>query len=1484
MSYSQALRLIGLCLLLFCVSGPSVGGDLVQRVFGARDGLNNATVNDISFDEYGYTWLSTEQGLYRISDTKARRIDKDANLIRLSDEYIYLTESLSKKHLLVSSYANTYLYDIINDKFVQLGSPQLFPEFHRGGLQAITRQKDGSYVLLSYHGELYRLNYEAMSLSFISALPTDPDMPWFVLSQFGDSQLIVGKSYELQLRDSLGMLRGLFPWTEEQGQIKSLFEDRAGRLWLGSSNGLYRVYPDTLTLEKVEQLPFYVTQMAQDKLGFLWLSGREGLIKWHPDTLELKRFTDDLKLAADLDYIYDLAVDSNDLVWVGGSGDGLAIIADNPDFVIDDFTQRAPYRLSDEMVWTIYADEQQLWLGTDKGLIEIDRVAKTSQTFVPDELEVNDSVYMVSPFDEQYLLLGTTNGLFVYDRLSQKTLRFAEISGGRTSLENKMIYSTYKDPLITSRWWFVTATGLFYWDKGSLEPSRMPVKGVDGTQHQIPLRSIYRGADGKLWVGGENLFGYIDNKGLFYSRIDIFADNNISIDVSYIKEVDSGVLWLGTSPKGLVEYHPKTGLTYFLTDNWQVDCSSIYFIEQLPGYRVLGCANSLIRQDLTTGGLTVIEKQDGLISHELNDGAAYYEPSAGLFVGSPDGVSLVDVSLMRNRLAEDGIMMESVSVFYEDSTEIKLVPDPGMLIKPGARLISFQLTSLDYLTDIPFQLQYRLRHGQNSEESKYLQLMGQSQVNVSGLKEGRYTLDILSEQNGVWSQTPYSFSFVVEDYWWNYDWFRALVIISLLLVGLYFLLLRQKQLSAFRRVNRALKDSEDRLRQSLRGSDSELWEWHSDSDSFLLENRGRYFPEKGDAFELKMEEFPIYADDQDKVFSAWKRLLSKQDDRLDVDYRYRRPDDSWGWTRVRGRALEFDAVSGKVRKVAGIYTDITTQRRLEDDVKLLAQAFANTSEGVLILDADERVRVSNKAAQKILGMTADELIDRYFAQLVHSSEERSDEINILLEQGITWTGEHEFQCAEGLICPVWLNLSTMTDERGAISHYVAVFSDITERKQTEADLRRLANYDVLTGLPNRSLFASRLAKCIHRAEQTQEKLALIFLDLDRFKNVNDSYGHSMGDALLVEAASRLQSCVSDNHTLCRFGGDEFVILMRDMADIDEVNHLCEALIRQIEQPFELYGREFFISTSIGVSLWPDDAKQPEVLIKNADQAMYHAKDEGRGNFQYFSAERNAEALYHLKLEAELRKAIDRQEFELHFQPQIDILKDDKVVGMEALLRWHHPTEGYIRPDIFIRVAESCGLIIDIDRWVIKQACIQGAKWGEEFGEELKLSVNVSAVHFRQPDFIQDVQQALQESGMPAKMLGLEITEGVLMKELHVAKDHLEALRAIGIDVAIDDFGTGYSSLAYLRSFDVSTLKIDRSFLIDIANNEADQAIASSIIELARNLKLKVVAEGVETQEQLEQVFSRGCYIIQGYYFAKPMATTEFEQYLNAQLQ
>ncbi|ACA84623.1 EAL domain-containing protein [Shewanella woodyi] len=1466
-------------ILVTCLT-PTKASDIVQRVFSERDGLVNGTINDISFDSYGFTWVATEEGLYRVSNSKVRRIDKKGFNTRLSDEYIDFVEPLSKRHLLISNYTDTYLYDILQDSFIRFGSEELFPNFNGVALNTMTKGEGEDYLFLTKTGELLAFSYQNMTLNLINSLPANQDHPWSILVVLDDKRFLVASPSQLQLRDQLGEFKMALDWQEDMGMIKGVIQDSSKRLWLSSSDGFYEIMPDDFNLRKVPQLPFYITKVAEDRKGNLWLASREGLIKWHPEHQEIKVYKGDIKQAANIDYIFDIAIDSNDITWVGGSGDALAVVAELPDFLKEVYTKAPPYIVSNEMIWSIWAKNSGVWLGTDKGLVVINKESQISATVLPEELALNDSIYKVDELDSSHVLLSTTNGLFVVHKETLESQRFSQWSQGDNSLENKLIFSSYLDPQIKGRWWFPTGSGLFYWEPEQLNPQELLVFEEGGGQYKPDLRTVYRSEDGKLWIAGSELFGYIDDIGVFHSMLSIFDGSNRSPTISYIEEVSPGILWLGSS-LGLISYDYDKGLSESLTKKWQVDCSSVFFLHESPPYRILGCLNSIIRVNMNTDELLVIEHEDGLISQELNDGASFYDSGAGLYLGTPDGAMLVNVSEMRNRIKNDGIMLESVSVFYDKSTEISLIPEKNSIIKPGARMINFQLTSLDYLDDRPLTLQYRIRLQGEQVDVNYLLLSDQSLVSVSGLKAGKYVLDILSLQNGIWSSEPYSYHFEVDEFWWESSWFKSFFIVVLLLIVIIILIGRQRQISAFRVVNEALVESEDRLRQSLKGSDSELWEWRYDTQMFNLENQGAALTGSKNIL-LTLDDFPVHRDEKKGVLESWESMLNGDSDRFEVEYRYRREDKSWGWTRVRGRPVDFDPETGRITRVAGIYSDITTQRQLEDDVKLLAQAFENTSEGVLILDAKERIKVSNKAAQIILGLDVEAFHSKTFSSLMVAKEGRLDEVAKLLGRGDSWTGEREFICANGNNCPVWLNISTMLGGKGDIVHYVAVFSDITERKRSEAELRRLANYDVLTGLPNRSLFSTRLAQSIHRAEHSGEKLALIFLDLDRFKHVNDSFGHSMGDALLVEAASRLQSCIHDGHTLCRFGGDEFVILLRDVSDIDMINHICTELLKQIETPFELYGREFFISTSIGVSLWPDDATQAENLIKNADQAMYHAKEEGKGNFQYYSSERNSEALYHLHLEAELRRAIERDEFELHYQPQVDILKDDKLIGMEALLRWRHHQDGLIRTDIFIKVAESCGLIIDIDRWVLRQACIQGAQWASVYGESFKLSVNISAVHFRQPDFIEGVKAIIHETQIPAKILNFEITEGVLMKELNIAKAHLKELKCLGIDVAIDDFGTGYSSLAYLRHFDVTTLKIDRSFLIDIATNEADQAIASSIIELARNLKLSVVAEGVETKAQLEQVFSRGCYIIQGYYFSKPLTQPEMERYMKSQ--
>ncbi|MFV0511430.1 diguanylate cyclase [Shewanella algae] len=1460
---------LGLLLCLCLGAAPAYADELVKRVFSSRDGLINTSILDISMDERGFIWLSTEQGLYRLSNANIRRLDRDGLESRMADEYLPLVKSLGQQQMLVSTLSHAYLYHIADNRFRQFGSDELFPEYQGGGLMKSLKSAAGDWLLLTEKGQVWRLSQDLQQLQKLFDLPYDSDLLWSQILQLENGDLLLGNAYGVELRSQNGSVKQRLSWQGSYGRLNALFLDSNNQIWMAASKGFYRVNLESNRIEAVAEIPFFTSVITEDLKGNLWIASKQGLLKWSPRTRKLKQFKEQLKLRAGIEYINALQVDSNGLIWVGGTGHSLAVVADSPEFLLDSFSASEPYKLSDEMVWTILADDEMLWLGTDSGVIAVNRKTQQTKTAVPRGMEVNDSIYKIDNLDSEHLLLSSTNGLFVMNKQTLEGQPLGEWSGSGQSLSHKTVLNTLHEGNL---WWFATSNGLYEWDKeqGSINKRNLP--GAEYSGSNPIIYSVYRDSSERLWVGGNKSFGYLEQGGGFRSLATVFDDLPHMPTVSQLLELSPDRFWLATRQGGLIELDLQTMKIRRLTQEWQLDCNTVFFLQDTGDYRMVGCTYVLIRQDKHSGEIKVFNDDDGLLGKELNEGAYFYAPQQGLYVGTPDGVMLLDVDSLVNRIPRHGAILESIAAYYDNKTELSLVPTPGQLIAPGARMLSFQLTSMDYLDDAPISLKYRLRRP-GEDERNYLLLENQSQINLSGLIPGAYQLEVLSQNNGIWQSEPFRFPFTVDLFWWQSRWFKGLLVVALLAMVFTIVLLRQRQVRRFMTMNLALRQSDDRLRQSLRGSESDLWEWRRDTGLFHLDNRGGVLGSDEDFILIAIDKLPVHPDDQATALDEWNKMVEGESDRFESEYRYRRRDGSWGWLRVRGRPVSHDPVSGKVSKAAGIYSDITIKRQLEDEVELLAQAFENTSEGVFILDADEVIKVANRAAESIVGQDRHSLQGRHFGELVVSENFHKDNVATLLQGVESWTGELEIVGVAGSRCPVWLNISSMQDLKERVQHYVVVFSDITERKRTEADLRRLANYDVLTGLPNRSLFANRLQQAIDRADDKQQKLALLFLDLDRFKHVNDSYGHSMGDALLVEAANRLQSVMDQEQVLCRFGGDEFVILVNE-AEIDKLNRLCERLLAQIAQPFELYGREFFISTSIGISIWPDDARQPEALIKNADQAMYHAKEEGRGNFQYYSSERNAEALYHLKLEAMLRHAIEQGEFELYYQGQFDVKEQQKFIGMEALLRWHHPSEGFVRPDIFIKVAESCGLIVAIDRWVLRQACEDGARWSQSAAEPFKLSVNVSAVHFRHPEFISGVLNILEETGMPAEYLALEITEGVLMKELHIARQHLKQLRAHGIEVAIDDFGTGYSSLAYLRHFEVNTLKIDRSFLKDIAGNSADQAIVSSIVELARNLRLKVVAEGVETREQLQQVTHRGCHIIQGYYFAKPVPAAE----------
>lgn len=445
--------------------------------------------------------------------------------------------------------------------------------------------------------------------------------------------------------------------------------------------------------------------------------------------------------------------------------------------------------------------------------------------------------------------------------------------------------------------------------------------------------------------------------------------------------------------------------------------------------------------------------------------------------------------------------------------------------------------------------------------------------------------------------------------------------------------------------------------------------------------------------------------------------------------------------------------------------------------------------------------------------------------------------------------------------------------------YVATYTDITERKQTEARMRHLAVHDVLTSLPNRTLFLDRLRQALLSARRFQRGVTVLFVDLDRFKDINDHFGHDVGDLMIQEMGQRLSRIIRDSDTAARLGGDEFAIIQTDVQNIEDTIVLAQRIIDELAQPFDCRGIRLHSTASVGITLFPEDGENPEQLVKNADMAMYAAKAEGRNNYRFFLPSMHERVKERKTIEEDLRNALEQDQLELYYQPKVDC-RTERVVGAEALVRWNHPQRGLILPGEFISVAEECGLINRLGAWVLQRACKQTRAWRDSLFSDFRIAVNLSPAQFQDAELVNSVTEIVKETSLPAGTLELEITESILMNNPEKAVSTLEELKELGVLIAIDDFGTGYSSLNYLKRFPVTSIKIDRSFVNDIHVDVDDKAIVDAVIGLGHSLNLEVVAEGVEEIEQLVYLQEKGCNFIQGYLFSKPLPASTFENWVN----
>ncbi len=867
---------------------------------------------------------------------------------------------------------------------------------------------------------------------------------------------------------------------------------------------------------------------------------------------------------------------------------------------------------------------------------------------------------------------------------------------------------------------------------------------------------------------------------------------------------------------------------------------------------------------------TLLDDRSVALARTLHDAEGHYQ---GVIVASldPDYFSLVLATVQPSEdtwaaIAHESGAMFAVQPHVEDWISRNVLDQPGSVLEHHLR------------GGLPASL-----HLQQSRLSHDLRLVAARTVSPEGLwLDQRLYVAVgrsMRSVEGFWRRQLYSAVLAG----------AALGLLSTL--GLFFYQRRRRLVELQRRQQRrSERDSAARTALALEGAALGLWDWNLVSGETRFDRRWcamlGYSPHEIEDH-VRAWEDRLHPDDRPVVQEQLQRYLSGALSQYTQDYRLRHRDGHWVWIHANGRIMARDAERRPTRMV-GTHMDISAAKRAEAQLQAHAQhtqaILDNMVDGMITMDAKGRIDAINPAACRMFGYSAEELVGQRVELLMPEAERPhhaghvrrylDTQVPHVIGIGRDVNGRRK----DGSIFPMSLAVSEILQDGEPL--FIGLTRDITERKKAEAEIEQLAFYDSLTGLPNRRLLLDRLNQALAINRRNHRHGAVLFIDLDNFKALNDTLGHGMGDRVLVGVARRLQAALRSEDTIARWGGDEFVVVLHDLGQNAEVAGLhaeaaAEKLLRVLGQPHQLDGHQHHSTPSIGIVIWGGDTGSSEDLLKHADHAMYQAKAAGRNRLCFFDPATQAAMAELTALEADLRQAIDCQQLELFYQAQVD--DRGLIVGAEALLRWNHPVLGWVSPARFIPLAEHTGLIAQLGEWVLQQACAQLGLWAREpHMAGLTLAVNVSAHQFRQKGFLGFMQQLLARSGAPTDKLKLEITESALVENVEQVIALMVALRSLGLHFSLDDFGTGYSSLAYLKRLPLDQLKIDQSFVRDLVTEPNAMAIARAVIQLGESLGLDVIAEGVETDAQRHALQQQGCHAFQGYLYARPLALQDFQ--------
>nr|WP_228497456.1 EAL domain-containing protein [Shewanella intestini] len=1129
--------------------------------------------------------------------------------------------------------------------------------------------------------------------------------------------------------------------------------------------------------------------------------------------------------------------DSSSRLWIGTQGAGVKYLDNNNQFhyINDKFAKllNIPEQQLNLVVNDIIEDRQgYIWFATNIGVAQLDKNNNLRFIEQANPKLRADKLTMSFAIDNKHRLwVATKLGLYF---ISENSGEMHAYNFGFQKDYSPFKYAILKVHYSGGYLWLGTMGGLVRLNPEAKKLDFLQhIKGNENSLSDNRVRDFIRTKNGDLWIATHSGIDRLTtNYGIFsFERVDVNNDH-ISNTIYGILEDNKNHLWLSTN-SGITRYSPE-------------DKSYISF-----------------------------NQYEGLQSTEYNGSATFKDANGDLWFGGINGINQFNPKDIPLKRVPPKVVLTRYTVGEQSHPILDLNTTPHINMPYEKKIICFEVGSLSFIYPGLDKFSYSL----NNFETQWHQLKAGNRITYTNLPPGEYQLHVryalgANPFGDITLTVPLS---VIPPFYMTRVAYMLYVFLTVISFGILWYLQHQKKIRQ-KNFETSIRASEERLKLALWASGDGMWDWNIKQDKVYRTNLSLPVMINNES-QLLIKN--IHHEDKAQVQTLLNQHLEGRSEFFEAEYRIESETGKWIWLLDRGQVVERDSKGVPIR-MAGTQRDITSRKATEKELKLSSQVLFSMNEAVVVGELDYSIRSVNPAFSRITGFNPQKMIGKPFLYLAMGK--RSREFYQAVERQLLhhkhWAGELKIRTRDRKGILAWLEINQVIDNKGETSHFVAVFTDITSRKKVEEDLRVLANFDPLTGLPNRTLFHDRLNQAVTKAHRANTIVALLFLDLDRFKHINDSMGHHIGDLLLKAVASRLQNAIREGDTVARLGGDEFTIVLEGVAKTKAATVIAEKVLHSFQTPFLLDDKVLTISPSIGISLYPNDATDTTNLTKYADTAMYHAKSLGRNNFQFYTEKLNHYATRHVQLETGLKQAMQAEQLYLVYQPKYDV-KTQTIVGVEALIRWESPELGIISPTEFIPLAEETGMINQIGHWAINQACSQLAQWHQQGFNQISVAVNLSARQLK-ADIISTVEVALAVSGLPANAVELELTESMIMGNPQDSVNILSQIKELGLSIAIDDFGTGYSSLSYLRRFPIDTLKIDREFVRDITEDPDDAAITSAIITLAHSLDLNVIAEGVETPEQLSFLKEDGCDQVQGFLLSKPLSAEECLTLLNAE--